>query len=91
MDTLTNLEKATIDGEDNLALADGAYTVTSSDPAVASVAPQGGYWYCVGEAAGLVTLSAIRLSDSVEGFLDVTVTEDTPGTFAIHLGAHSPK
>lgn len=91
MDTLTNLEKATIDGEDNHALAAGSFSVTSSDTATATVGASGGFWYCFGQAAGTVTLTATRNSDGATATLDVEVTSVVPGSFTIHLGAHSPR
>lgn len=96
MDTLTTAEKATIDGEDNLALLPGSYSVVSSDDAVATVTSDypgyNGYWFAVGQSVGVCTITATRIADGAEATLDVEVTEGGSGSgFTIHLGAHSPK
>lgn len=87
--TLTTLEKATIDDGTDHALAAGSFAATSSDPAVASVASSGGFWYCLGQSAGTATITATRNADGATATVDVTVT--TGSGFTIHLGTPSPK
>ena len=89
---LDTTQKATIDDDTNPALAGGAYSVTSSDTAVAVTATLGGFWYCIAQAEGVTTLEATRLADGATGTVDVTVVAaPEPGTFVIQLGAISPK
>lgn len=92
---ISSAQKATIDGDDNLALLPTAFSVVSSDESVATVSASvpgiEGYWFCIGQDAGTCTITATRLSDDATGSCEVTVTEVEPGTFAIHLGAISPK
>lgn len=95
MADLTTVQKATVDGEDNLALLPAAFDVVSDDESVATVTAAypgiEGYWFVLGQGAGTCTLTATRLSDDATATLEVTVEEPEPGTFTIHLGAISPK
>lgn len=91
MDTLTTLEKATVDDAANHALPAGSFSVTSSDTAVATVNTDGGFWYCFGQTAGTSTLTATRNADGATATLDITVTTPALPGFTIQLGAHSAK
>lgn len=90
--TLTTLEKATVDDDTDHALNVGSYSVVSSDPAVASVnTNESGYWFCYGNTAGTATLTATRNADGETATVEVTVEAPALPGFEIHLGAHSPK
>lgn len=88
-DTLTTLEKATIVKADDLALPGGSFSVTSSDPTIASVGVLGGFWYAFGQSTGTAILTATRNADGATAILTATVTAGDG--FTVHLGEHSAK
>jgi hypothetical protein len=90
--TLTTAQKALILLADDSPVTDPAFHVVSSDTAVCTAGDGGAFRIAaIAQGAGVATLTATRLSDGAVASLDVTVSEVTPGSFEIHLGAPSPK
>lgn len=91
MATLTTLEKApVIDGNGNQLGAPNQtlYDVASSAPTILSIEWVDWRAVAVGQAPGVATITATRLSDGAVASVEVTVTE---GPFDIDLGTPEPK
>ena len=88
MATLNALKKAPILDQDGAVITAPAYSVTTSDAAVAPVTYPGYEWHVTGQAAGSATITATRTLDGAVAVLEVEVVAATP--FSISLGAESP-
>lgn len=74
--------------QNDVQLSGVAYTVTSSDPTVASVGDVGSaHFGIVGRSAGTATISVVRVSDGATGTdKTIEVVEVAPDEFEWHFG-----